>query len=62
MNKKPLFPLFFPVFMGIAALTNTLGRPSMENARSVDIISLLGAGMCFGASLVAVVMILRRKL
>lgn len=62
MNKKALFPgVFFPLLMGTAALTRTLARPSMTNVRAVDVTTLVGVGMCFGAALVALVAILRRK-
>ena len=62
MNKKALLPgVFFPLLMGAAALIRTLDRPGMANVRAVDITSVVGAGMCFGAALVALVAIMRRK-
>lgn len=62
MNKKALLPgVFSPLIVGSITLTQTLGRPSMENARNVDVISLFAAGMCFGVALVALIAILRRK-
>ncbi len=62
MNKKALLlGVFFPLLMGSTALLRTLNRPSMANVRAVDITTLLGAGMCFGAALVALIAVLRRK-
>lgn len=38
---------------GFLSLLSMLGRPSLANIRAVDIVHLIGTGMCLGAALVA---------
>lgn len=41
--------LFFAAMNGL----RMLGRPGLEHVRSVDIVGVLGTGMCLGAALMA---------
>jgi len=41
---------------GLLSLTRVLDRPSLEAIRAVDAVQLVGAGMCFGASILALVL------
>jgi hypothetical protein len=38
---------------GLLSLCSMLGRPTIANIRAVDIVHLVGTGMCLGAALVA---------
>jgi hypothetical protein len=38
---------------GLPSLLGMIGRPSLASIRAVDIVHLLGTGMCLGAALVA---------
>ena len=38
---------------GLLGLLGMIGRPSLASIRVVDIVHLLGTGMCLGAALVA---------
>ena len=38
---------------GLLSLCSMLGRPSLATVRAVDIVHLIGTGMCLGAALVA---------
>jgi hypothetical protein len=38
---------------GLLSLLGMIGRPSLASIRAVDIVHLLGTGMCLGAALVA---------
>ena len=40
---------------GLLSLCSMLGRPSLATVRAVDIVHLIGTGMCLGAALVAFV-------
>ena len=54
---KPRKPYLVPVFtalMGFAALSNTLTRQGVH-FRAVDVVSLLAAGMCFGAAITTMI-------
>jgi hypothetical protein len=44
---------------GLASLFRMLGKPSFETVRLVDAVQLIGTGMCFGAAIVALVLLLR---
>ncbi len=38
---------------GVMSLLSMLGRPSLAGIRAVDVVHLIGAGMCLGGALVA---------
>jgi hypothetical protein len=61
MNDRRRFSRIFFILLvfGIVALTNVLGRPTLGTTRAVDIVQLIGAGMCFGAAIMALAMFLR---
>lgn len=38
---------------GVMSLLSMLTRPSLANIRGVDVVHLIGSGMCFGGAIVA---------
>jgi hypothetical protein len=50
-----LIPLGFAIFSGL----NILGNPRFATYRAVDIVHLLGTGMCLGAAIALFVIFLR---
>lgn len=56
-----VFVPIFLVFMGIVAFSNAASKPSFEALRAVDVVRLIGAGMCFGAAVVSLVVFLRDR-
>jgi len=46
------FVLILTTF-GLLSLFSMLARPSIASIRAVDIVHLIGTGMCFGGALVA---------
>jgi len=44
---------------GVMSLLAMLSRPTLANIRAVDIVHLIGTGMCFGGAIVALVVYLR---
>ena len=44
---------------GVVSLFSMLSRPSLANIRAVDVVHLIGTGMCFGGAIVALVVYLR---
>jgi di/tricarboxylate transporter len=62
-NRRKVAPgIFIPVFlifMGIVALSNAASKPSFDAMRAVDVVRLVGVGMCFGAAIVTLVMFFR---
>ena len=40
---------------GAMSLLSMLSRPSLANIRAVDVVHLIGAGMCFGGAIVSLV-------
>jgi hypothetical protein len=55
MNNRRRFPRIFFVltFFGIMNLLAMLSNPALANIRGVDIVRLIGTGMCFGAAIVS---------
>ena len=60
-NKKGVPVLLLAVLVGAMTLQRTLSQPGMERVRNVDIVSLTGAGFCFGIVFAFLIMMLRRK-
>ena len=56
-DRRKFFRIFFVLLaFGVLSLLRTLGRPSLANVRAVDIVQLIGTGMCLGGALVALVL------
>jgi hypothetical protein len=55
MNNRRRFPRIFFVltFFGVMNLLAMLSSPAWTNIRGVDIVRLIGTGMCFGAAIVS---------
>lgn len=62
MQKRRLVPaVLILVSLGLGTLVRTIGRPEMEHVRSVDVVSLTGAGFCLGVAFGFLVLTLRGK-
>lgn len=48
-----------PLIIGLVGLDRVLHSPSYELYRAVDVVQLLGSGICFGATLVGVIFMFR---
>lgn len=53
-RKFPRIPLVI-IFFGIMNFLAMLSSPTWENIRGVDVVRLIGTGMCFGAAIVSFV-------
>jgi hypothetical protein len=62
MEKRRGFVLvFIPLMFGLFSGLNIIGNPRFANYRAVDIVHLLGTGMCFGAAIGLFVTALRGR-
>jgi hypothetical protein len=60
LNPKALSSaVAVPLFIGLIGLRNLMHQPRFENIRSVDVMQLLGSGMCFGVALASLFELLR---
>lgn len=48
-----------PLIIGLIGLMNLMRQPQFASFRNVDVVQLLGSGMCFGVALVALFALLR---
>jgi len=51
--------VFVPIIIGSVGLMNLMHQPRFETYRTVDVVQLLGTGLCYGVALVALIMLLR---
>ncbi len=53
MNNRRRFPriFFLLTFFGVMNLLAMISNPAWSNMRGVDIVRLIGTGMCFGAAI-----------
>ncbi|MGA2591001.1 MAG: hypothetical protein ABSH32_13865 [Bryobacteraceae bacterium] len=59
--KRPGTGALITVLFGAVSLMNMAFTGRLEVFRAVDVVQLIGAGMCFGAALVGIVAMLRKR-
>ena len=61
MNNRRRFPriFFLLTFFGVMNLLAMISSPAWTNIRGVDIVRLIGTGMCFGGAIVSFVVYFR---
>ena len=59
--KRPGALVVIGVVFGVLNLVNMAGNPRFETIRAVDVVRLIGVGMCFGVALVGLIIILRKR-
>jgi hypothetical protein len=59
-RKRPAIVIWLiPVLIGFAGFYRVTQAPNFGIYRAVDIVQLLGSGVCFGAALVGIIFMLR---
>ncbi len=58
-KRSPIVVWFIPLLIGFIGFYRVTQSPTFETYRAVDIVQLLGSGVCFGAALVGVIFVLR---
>jgi hypothetical protein len=58
-KRPPIAMWMIPLMVGSAGFYRVSHSPSFELYRTVDIVQLLGSGVCLGATLVGVIFMLR---
>ena len=60
-RRKYARMFFIALAFGLLSFMTILGRPSFEAIRTVDVVHLIGVGVCFGAAIVALILFLRSR-
>jgi len=61
-DRRDNFRIFFVLtFFGVMSLLAMLTGPASANIRGVDVVRLIGIGMCFGGAIVSFVTYFRRR-
>jgi hypothetical protein len=58
-RRPPIAIWILPLLIGVAGFYRVTQSPSFEIYRTVDIVQLLGSGVCFGAAMVGIIFMLR---
>ena len=58
-KRPPIVVWIVPLLIGLAGFYRVTQSPSFGLYRAVDIVQLLGSGVCFGATMVGVIFMLR---
>lgn len=59
-ERRTLLRVFFVLAaFGVLNCLAMLGKPTLQNVRPVDVVRLIGTGMCFGGAIVALGVSLR---
>jgi len=59
--KRPGTGALIAVLFGAVSLMNMALNGRLEALRAVDVVQLIGTGMCFGAAVVGIVTIMRKR-
>ena len=59
--KRPGTGALIAVLFGAVSLKNMALNGRLEALRAVDVVQLIGTGMCFGAAVVGIVTIMRKR-
>jgi len=61
-RKRPLIVMWIvPLMIGLVGFNRVTHSPNYAMYRAVDIVQLLGSGVCFGAAMVGVIFMLRGR-
>jgi hypothetical protein len=61
-NRKGLGAVIvLPIIIGLAELTQIQRNPRFEQIHTVDVVGLLGSGVCFGVAISGLAMLIRMK-
>ena len=58
-RKSPLTAVAGPLVVGLAGFFHLMSQPRFAEIRKVDVVQLIGSGMCFGVALMALVLFFR---
>ncbi len=59
-KRPPIVVWMIPLFVSLAGFYRFTQSPRFEMYRAVDIVQLLGCGVCFGAVMVRIIFMLQR--
>ena len=60
-KRPPIVVWMIPLFIGLAGFYRVTQSPNFALYRAVDIVQLTGSGVCFGATMVGAIFMLRRS-
>lgn len=59
-KRSPIVVWVIPLLIGLVGFNRVTQSPQFELYRTVDVVQLLGSGVCFGATMVGIILMLRR--
>lgn len=59
-RKRPVAVWIVPLLIGLVGLYRVTQSPGFAMYRAVDIVQLLGSGVCFGVTMVGLIFMLRK--
>jgi hypothetical protein len=59
-KRPPIAAWIIPIAIGFVGLYRVMQSPAYPIYHAVDVVQLLGSGVCFGAALVGIIFRLRR--
>ena len=58
-KRPPIVVWFIPLLIGFVGFFRVTQSPAFQMYRNVDIVQLLGSGVCVGAAMVGIIFMLR---
>ena len=59
-TRRKQFPFWAPLLFGLMGVSRIFGNPRLAAIRTIDIVQLVGVGICFGVALTTLVTFFRR--
>ena len=60
-RRRRLASIFIPAIVGLSSLFTVIGRPRFQTYHTVDVLSLVASGLCFGIAFVGLVQVFRGR-
>lgn len=61
ISRRDMFRFWFPLLLGLMGVARIFGTPRLAAIRGVDLVRLIGIGMCFGVALTTLFTLLARS-
>jgi len=59
--SRKFVPFFIPLLFGVMSFSNVITNPRIATLHGSDVLQLMASGMCFGVTLVLLIMFFRDR-
>lgn len=60
-RRRPVAAILLPLIVGLVGLSSLMNKPRFAQVQTVDVVQLLGSGVCFGVTFAVLAFWLRDR-